>query len=266
VASNALTQFILGGKTQVQRALEARPTFASIWIGNQDVLVAGLTGLLTNTPPFSPGIVSTPAQYQANFDQIIKQLTDSAPNLKGVIVGVVQVAGVPAMSSAALIASTPAVQIAINTFTGKTVIIAPSCIGSTALIDLALLLPQIKAGTYPPLIACDKTGLPFPVGDLFVLDQAEQVVLAATINAYNTYLQQKAAAIGWAYYDPNPLFAAKRASGEIPPIPNFTSGTQTFGPLFSLDGVHPSGQAHLLIANELIATINTKFGTKLPPQ
>src|SRR4051812_38792125 len=39
-ASNTLTQFILGGKTQVQRALDARPTFVSIWIGNNDVLNA----------------------------------------------------------------------------------------------------------------------------------------------------------------------------------------------------------------------------------
>src|SRR6478672_7116665 len=37
VASNALTTFILGGKTQVQKALEAKPTFVSIWIGNNDV-------------------------------------------------------------------------------------------------------------------------------------------------------------------------------------------------------------------------------------
>src|SRR5450759_1257894 len=46
VASNALTTFILGGKTQVQKALDAKPTFATIWIGNNDVLTAGLTGLL----------------------------------------------------------------------------------------------------------------------------------------------------------------------------------------------------------------------------
>src|SRR6478752_5416717 len=46
-ASNPLTTFILGGKTQVQRALDARPTFVSIWIGANNVLVAGYTGLLT---------------------------------------------------------------------------------------------------------------------------------------------------------------------------------------------------------------------------
>ena len=38
LVENALTTFILGGETQVQRAAEAQPTFVSAWIGNNDVL------------------------------------------------------------------------------------------------------------------------------------------------------------------------------------------------------------------------------------
>jgi lysophospholipase L1-like esterase len=47
--------------------------------------------------------------------------------------------------------------------------------------------------------------------------------------------------------------------------PKFASATATFGPLISLDGVHPSAAAHILIANELIAVINSKYGTALKP-
>src|SRR5450759_2752617 len=50
VASNALTMFILGGKSQVSKALDARPTFATIWIGNNDVLVGGLSGITVRKP------------------------------------------------------------------------------------------------------------------------------------------------------------------------------------------------------------------------
>ena len=68
------------------------------------------------------------------------------------------------------------------------------------------------------------------MGDIFfVLDATEQATLGAAITGYNTYIQTKAAAIGFAYYDPNVLFAAKRASGEIPPFPNLASATATFG-------------------------------------
>src|ERR1700681_3981861 len=59
VASNALTTFILGGKSQVQRALDANPTFVSIWIGNNDVLEAGASGIIVPLAGVSPGIVSS---------------------------------------------------------------------------------------------------------------------------------------------------------------------------------------------------------------
>src|SRR4051794_6211794 len=38
LVENVLTTLILGGETQAQRAAEARPTFVSVWIGNNDVL------------------------------------------------------------------------------------------------------------------------------------------------------------------------------------------------------------------------------------
>ena len=44
---------------------------------------------------------------------------------------------------------------------------------------------------------------------------------------------------------------------------NFTT-TYVSGGLFSLDGVHPSNQAHGIIANEFIKAINTKFGANIP--
>ena len=266
VASNALTTFILGGKTQVQRALDANPTFATIWIGNNDVLEAGASGIIVPTPGVSPGIVSTQAQFQTSYDAMIQQLTDSEPNLKGVLIGVVQVAGIPLLQSGALIASSASAQAFINAATGKTVTIHSNCTGSTSLVSVPQLIPLIKAGTHPALISCQPGVVPGTlVGDLFVLDATEQATLAATITGYNNYIKSKADAIGFAYYDPNVLLAAQRASGAIPAFPVVTSTTATFGPLISLDGVHPAAAAHKLIANDLIALINTKYGTTLAP-
>ena len=266
VASNALTQFILGGKTQVARALDAKPTFATIWIGNNDVLEAGYTGLLVPTaaPVSSAGIVSTQAQFQASYDVMIKQLLDSAPGLKGVLIGVVQVSGIAGLTPASLIASSPVIQATLTAAAGKPVTVHPNCTGSTALVEVQQLLGFIKAGG-PPVIACDKNtpGFPFPIGDLFILDPTEQATLTATINGYNTYIASKAATIGFAYYDPNPLLAAQKASGAIPAFPNFQSSTATFGALFSLDGIHPAAAGHVLIANGIIGAINAKYGTTL---
>jgi hypothetical protein len=41
---SALTRVILGNVTQVQKAIQANPTFASVWIGNNDVLSFAIGG------------------------------------------------------------------------------------------------------------------------------------------------------------------------------------------------------------------------------
>jgi len=258
VASNALTTFILGGKTQVQRALDANPTFVTIWIGNNDVLQPALSGL------YQP-IVSTQAQFQTSYDAMIKQLQDSEPNLKGVLIGVAMVQYLPSVSAGALLFASPQAQGAINAATGKTVVIDASCNGSTSLVNVPSIILAIRSGAHPAVIACAKGIYPAPVGDVYVLDPAEQVTLTNAINAYNDYIKTKAAAIGFAYYDPNVLFAASRASGAIPAFPNFASTTATYGSLISLDAIHPTGAAHKLIANELIGVINGKYGTSIQP-
>jgi len=266
VASNALTTFILGGKSQVQRALDADPTFATIWIGNNDVLEAGASGILVPMAGISAGIVSTQPQFQTSYDAMITQLIDSEPNLKGVLIGVVQVAGIPLMQSGALIFSSPTIQAGISAAAGRPVTIHANCNGSASLVSVPQLIPQIRSGAHPALISCEAGVVPGTlVGDIFVLDANELATLNATITGYNNYIQAKAAAIGFAYYDPNVLLAAKRATGEIPAFPNLASTNATFGPLISLDGIHPGAAAHKLIANELIALINTKYATTMQP-
>jgi lysophospholipase L1-like esterase len=260
-ASNPLTTFILGGKTQVEKALDAHPTFATIWIGNNDVLQPALSGL------YQP-IISSQTQFQTAYDAMISQLLAGAPDLKGVLIGVAQAKYLPSFSAGALLFASPGAQLAINSATGKTVLIDPSCNASSSLVNIPQIILAIRGGTHPPVIACAKGLYPAPVGDVYVLDPAEQVTLTAAVDAYNAYIQGKATAIGFAYYDPNVLFAAKRANGEIPPFPDFASSkatTATYGALISLDGVHPTAAAHKIIANELIGVINAKYQTSLQP-
>jgi lysophospholipase L1-like esterase len=262
-ASNALTTIILGGKTQVQRALDARPTFVTIWIGANDVLQAAYTGILTPTPGVSNGIVSTQAQFQTSYDLMIKQLLDSMPNLKGVLIGVPLASSIPLMSSGALIAASPAAQGALALVAGMPVAVNPNCIGSSALITTPLLLNMIKAGAISPQISCEPgVDLTDPrVGNLFVLDPTEGAALAAAINGYNAYIKSKADAIGFAYWDPNPTLTSLPPTQKAP-FPSFQP-TGTFGTAFSLDGVHPSAEGQKLIANNLINVINAKYGTSL---
>ncbi|HEU4563363.1 MAG TPA: SGNH/GDSL hydrolase family protein [Gemmatimonadaceae bacterium] len=272
--SNALTLFVLGGKTQVQRALDADPTFVSIWIGNNDVLAAAVTGMLTPTPGISPGV--TPQQtFEQHYDEMISQLRAGADHLQGgVLIGVVNAANAPILFPAAALLASPAFRAGFEAFTGGPVTVHPSCAGSTSLLSFAIV-PRIRlyrqdptaAGAHPPLIVCEKgqAGIPAPVGDVFILDATEQAELAADMTAINDYIESKATEAGFAFYDPNPALVALRQAGAIPLVPDLGNPTKPYGDYISLDGVHPAGPAHELIANELIDAINAKYNISIPP-
>lgn len=265
-SSNLLTTLILGGKTQVAKALQAQPTFATMWIGNNDVLNAALTGIIVPLAGVSPG-ATLPATFITNYRNDVNALIQGAPLIKGVLVGVVQVAGAPVLFTGRALAN-PAFVAGLSQAAGTAITVDPTtCTATTNSLVSFLIVGAIRGGTHPPTITCDKPATPPPtfplLGDLFILDATEQASLATTINAYNAYIQAKADTVGFAYVDPNPLLAQLRASGAILPFPNLASPTAPFGTAVSLDGVHPSNSTHVLIANTLIDAINAKFSTSL---
>ena len=254
---NPLTTFVLGGLTQAQRALIAKPTFATIWIGNNDVLEPALTGLPDGATPL--------ANFTASYHDMIAELMTGAPDLKGVLMGVVQVAAAPQLFPAAALQSVAFVG-GLSQAAGTTIVIHPDCYsapGNQSLINIQIVA-AIKAGLHPPEIVCVKGDAPAPVGDYLVLDAAEQLQVYNLINSYNAYIQAKADSIGFAYWDPNPALAQlAQTPGAIDYPPNLASATQPFGTAFSLDGVHPSSSTHILVANDLIDAINAKYGTSV---
>ncbi len=256
-SANPLTTFVLGGLTQAQRALMANPTFATIWIGNNDVLEPALTG--------EPNGATTLANFTTAYDAMISELTTGAPDLKGVLIGVVQVSAAPQLFPAAALQNAQFVG-GLDLAAGTTITIHPDCYsapGNQSLINIQIVA-AIAAGLHPPMIVCLKgeTGVPAPVGDYLVLDAAEQLQVYNLITSYNAYIQNKADAIGFAYWDPNVALAAlAQTPGAIDYPPNLASATQPFGTAFSLDGVHPSSSTHITIANDLIDVINAKYST-----
>lgn len=264
-SSNTLTTLFLGGKTQVRRALDARPTFATVWIGNNDVLGPavqdGRTAALAAMTPV--------ATFQSSYDAMMSELTGGAPGLKGVLIGVVQVANAPILFPAAALQN-PQFKGGFDAIAGTTTAVDPSCgpagAGATSLINTFLAF-QIRLGNHPAVIACVPGGasgaLPAPVGDILVLDPTEQATVKARVDAYNAYIAGKANNLGFAYVDPNPLLLTLKAGGTlIRPAPNWAA-TGTFGTGMSLDGVHPGAGVQREIANALITAINAKYQTSL---
>lgn len=262
-ASNALTTFILGGKTQVQRALDASPTFVSVWIGNNDVLPAALSGILGPLPGVSPGVTDVQA-FADSYNTMLDALTAKGTVEGGVLIGVVNVAASPIFIPAVAILN-PQVKGAAQAYVGRPLTVDASCTPSTqSLIDFRLL-SEIRAGTQPDTIACSPIpNHPRLLGNVFVLDAGELATLAQAVAGYNAAIEARANELGWAYFDPNPPLAELRQSGGVPVVPDLGNPSSAFGTYFSLDGVHPSGAGQALLAQLIAAAINEKYGTSLP--
>ena len=269
--SNALTTFLLGGRTQVEMARLAEPTFASVWIGNNDVLIAGIAGVLTPMANVSPGVTS-PTEFAENYARILDDLAAGNPDLEGVLIGVVDVRQTPILFPAAALFN-PQFKAGFDQFAGAPVTLHPNCTPTTTSLVSFRIVSQIRtyvgsngAQGHPPVIACEKGQFPqsAAVGEVLILDAAEQATIAATVLAYNQAIAAEASERGWAFYDPNIALQQLKLSGAIPQVPNLASETQPFGPYISLDGVHPSGAAHRLVANGVIEAINATYGTSIP--
>jgi lysophospholipase L1-like esterase len=259
----ALTTFILGGKTQVQRALDARPTFVSIWIGNNDVLPAALSGVLDSVPGLSPGVTSE-AAFEKNYNSMMSALGASTTIKGGILIGVVNVAAAPVFFPAAAVFA-PGVLPALEFAVGAPITVDTSCTPLTQSIINFQLLQAMHAGTAPDTIACHAlanhaNGL----GEVFVLDANEIAAVSEAVAGYNAFIQQTATSKGWAFVDPNPTLLQLRETGQIPTLPDLTQPTKAFGDFISLDGIHPAAAAHMMLANLMIQAINSQYSTNIP--
>jgi hypothetical protein len=259
-SANVLTTLFLGGKSQVDRALEANPTFATVEVIGNDLLgavgsgiLAGAGGARTYTPA---------ATYRANLSPDIDKLVAGGAKA-GVLFAHVNLLRIPVVVPAAVLQN-PLIVFAIGIYTGKTVVVdQTTCTATTTSLLSIQLLDAIRTGQHPPQIACAKGGPFAPVGDAFVLDAAEQAQITQVTNDYNAWIKAKADSIGYVFYDVNASIEKARAAGQILTIPALTDPHAPFGTFFSRDPIHPSALGQKQVANDLIDLINAKYGTSL---
>lgn len=293
---SALTRVILGNLTQVQRAVQANPTFASVWIGNNDVLSFAIGGDTATRNAAGTTIlnrITLPAVFAANYAAMMDQLVAGSPGLRtgtrgttarGVLIGVVDVTNTPqliqlsvfnpASTATGANAFNPAAAATLRAIFGVSpagprpatfaITFNANCAASQAAISFAAL-SQVAAA-----LPAAASGFAFNCGPgasavpAQILDDAERGVFVARVAAYNTYIRAKADSLGFLYYDPNVRLGALRATGAIPPFVNLTSTGQPFGGFISLDGVHPSTRTHAILAGDLRDSLNAKYGATIP--
>jgi lysophospholipase L1-like esterase len=269
-AFDPLKTFMLGGRTEIEAMQRLKPTFVTLFIGNNDVLGAFIS--LTNAGD-STQITPVP-QFTADFDKVADSIT--ATGAKVAVVSVGNVTFIPFASPAGIyyclknadpvcvpfgIAQNPILG-AIPTFT-----VAANCAppgGFTFQVPWPIALGKVQAaiGGTPTSIDC--------ADQPSVIGPEEMAAMQTAITAYNQHIQSVAQARGWAYVDINPAFAQLKATGQIPAFPDVSGAFMnppqsiTFGPIFSLDGIHPSTTGQRILADSIASVINQTYGTNLP--
>lgn len=268
-AANALTTFILGGRTQLEALQDAEPTLVSAFLGNNDALGAALTGNIALLTPLP--------EFQGTLGQLIAGIQASTAQ-QAVLIGPVDPQFTPALQPGAyfFVASQPSG----GTFLGKRVNANCSPVTATGqpnplagnLVSFSIFTTQI-----PEISCADDAPL--------VLNLAEQTAVSARVAAFNQAIEAAATQAGYVYLNPNTLLveylddtnpqglfnrirkcqalAGARTAQEIQravlvscPVTGPTQAPNFFGSFFSFDGVHPSREGHQVIANALATAIN----------
>jgi hypothetical protein len=286
-----LYTLITGGRSQIRAMIEAEPTFVSVWIGNNDALLAATGGRLGVT---ADSLLTRLAPFTANVGLLADSIKASGAE-GALLIGVVDpVVSVPLLQPGAFffLARDPAT----GRFQGKPV--NANCSPVTALgqpnpLSANLVSFQILSNAAITEINCDPATA--QAGGQFLLDATEIALVRTRVAQFNAAIQAVAAANNWAYVDPNPLFAQLAAqtttvggqalfqnvrkcqalaTATTPaaiqsavlrscPVTGTTAAPNFFGSLFSFDGVHPSTAAHRILAGTFAAAINAKYGTQL---
>lgn len=236
--------------TALNQALAQRPTLITLWIGNNDVLGAAVSGRAID------GVTLTPAAvFRAAYQQIVVALKSTgAPIAAANLPDVTSIPFVTALS-----------RFVINPATGQPVLVSgqpvpllgpngPVGEGSYVLLSASALLAQ---GIGIPT-SLGGRGLALP--DEVVLDANEVAIVRERVSANNQAIREICSANSVAVVDFNAFLREMAASGRRIGGVRVSAAFLTGG-LFSYDGVHPTELGYALVANEWIRVINANGGS-----
>ncbi len=265
-----LAQFITGSYNPVDMVARQGPTFVTVEVGANDVLGAATRG--------DPALLTPLASFQASLTAIADRLDGLSPKPKVAIANVPNVTRIPHFTAGATLfclktGACPGVPATLP-FSLPTFTVDASCaptapaVGSQYLLvfQTTATIVNVLSGGGAANLNCGTdvatvttaagTG---PAGA--TINATEYAAIVTRVGELNQAVATLAAARGYALANFDSALAANQA--QIPPIPSFTTPATLFGPLFSLDGVHPNRAGHRITAQTFAAAINARFGTTL---
>jgi lysophospholipase L1-like esterase len=244
------------GATQLQQGLALKPTFVTLWIGNNDALAAATSGIAVE------GVTLTPtAQFDAEYRAVVNAITVTA-NVKQLAV-----ANIPDVTSIPFVTTIP--RFLVNPRTNQLVrdpggnpipLIGPD--GPLQAGDFVLLTASAELGAGRGIpVAFGGTGV--PLSNNAVLSAAEAAAIKSHVDAYNTTIRTVANEKGAAFVDANAVLRNIATNGLRIGGISYSSAFLTGG-IFGYDGVHPTPLGYAYVANLFIDAINATYGGDIP--
>ena len=238
--------------TAVAQGIGAAGTFYTVWIGNNDVLNAALTGVALE------GVTLTPkATFQTQYTTLLGALRQGRPSA-GIVVGNVgDVTALPFVTTVKPYVVLPnGSRLYLYGEAGQLTDADYVTLGASSLIQAGYGLSPARP---LPEGSIDATGLHAGV----ILRAAEIAAIKARTTELNTVISGVASTVGAKVWDSWTWYNDFKANGYIVGGVKLTAAFLTGG-FVSYDGVHPQSLGDAIIANEFIKTINAGFGTSVP--
>lgn len=250
--SGGYFDLILRGQgTQIQQALNLRPTFVTLWIGPSDVLGAVINGQAID------GVTLTPvAAFAQNYQQIVNSLRTTT--------AVIVAANIPDVTLIPFATTIP--RVVVNS-AGIPVLVngAPvPLIGPNGPLPPGTLVtlnaqPLIAQGVGIPT-SLGGQGTPLP--DQVILDPGEIATIREHIRINNLAISQICQAAGIPVLDAHAIYDEFAVGGRVIGGIKFDNAILTGG-IFSYDGIHPTDLGYAIIANDWINLLNSR-GASIP--
>lgn len=242
------------GHTQLTAALSQQPTIVSVELGGNEVL--GVT-----TGLFAPGVTIVPFPF---FAQPLNALLNAvgSTQAKAVVFEMpTDAANLPALRLGDEIWANR------DEFAELHVDVSSDCEASPNYINVSVKSLNIvfeaafrhANGLPNPVFSCaDLPG----TADL-VITPADIAAANALLAQMRAYVEEQAAARGYALASLSALYDRPDLKRIPYSVVDHLTSSRPFGPLFSLDGVHPSAIGHTMLAVEAARAINSTYGATL---
>lgn len=255
-----------GTSSVISDAVAQNPTFFTLWIGNNDVLLYAASGGEKGGESITPA-----GNFNGYLGAILNTLKTTGA--KGAIANIPNVTDIPYFTTVpynGLELTDQTKVTALNSAYSQLGI--TFTLGANPFIIEDSLAPgylrQIKSSEYLLLtvpqdsLKCKGWGSLKPIPAKYVLDEQEVTAVQSAIAQYNVSISDYANSFNLALVDANTLMKNLKSGLTF----EGTTLTTTFvsGGAFSLDGIHLTPIGNAVVANEFIKAINMKYSAQVP--